>query len=61
MKLQQLAAQLYTVRDFCKTAADLAATAKKIREIGYPAVQVSGIGQIPDEEVVRINAKKAAA
>lgn len=56
MKLPQLAAQLYTVRDFCKTAADLAATAKKIREIGYPAVQVSGIGAIPDDEVVRIMA-----
>ncbi|MBE2215540.1 MAG: sugar phosphate isomerase/epimerase [Opitutaceae bacterium] len=56
MKLPQLAAQLYTVRDFCKTAAGLAATAKKIREIGYPAVQVSGIGPIPDDEVVRIMA-----
>ena len=56
MKLPQLAAQLYTVRDFCKTAADLAATARKIREIGYPAVQVSGIGPIPDEEVGRIMA-----
>jgi sugar phosphate isomerase/epimerase len=56
MKLQQLAAQLYTVRDFCRTAADLAATAKKIREIGYPAVQVSGVGAIPDDEIVRIMA-----
>lgn len=54
MKLHQLAAQLYTVRDFCQTAADLAATAKKIRAIGYPAVQLSGIGPIPDDEVKRI-------
>lgn len=56
MKLSQLAAQLYTVRDFCKTATELAVTAKKIRETGYPAVQVSGIGAIPDDEVVRIMA-----
>ena len=56
MKLHQLAAQLYTVRDFCRTAADLATTARKIRDIGYPAVQISGLGPIPDEEIVRIMA-----
>ncbi len=54
MRLQQLAAQLYTVRDFCKTSADLAATAKKIRAIGYPAAQVSGIGPIPYAEARKI-------
>ena len=56
MKLNQLAAQLYTVRDFCRTAPELAATARRIREIGYRAVQISGIGPIPDGEVVRIMA-----
>jgi sugar phosphate isomerase/epimerase len=56
MKLSQLAAQLYTVRDFCRDAGALAATARKIRTIGYPAVQLSGLGPIPDEEVVRIMA-----
>jgi sugar phosphate isomerase/epimerase len=56
MKLPQVAAQLYTVRDFCQTAADLATTAGKIRAIGYPAVQLSGLGPIPDAEVVRIMA-----
>ncbi len=54
MKLSQVAAQLYTVRDFCKTTADLASTAKKVREIGYTAVQVSGIGPISEAEVVAI-------
>ena len=47
----QLAAQLYTVREFVQTAAGLAASLKRIREIGYTAVQVSGIGPIPDAEV----------
>lgn len=56
MKASQIAAQLYTVRQSCQTAADLAATAEKIRAIGYPAVQISGLGPIPDAEVVRIMA-----
>ncbi len=54
MKLSQVAAQLYTVRDFCKDAAGLAETARKLRAIGYGAVQVSGIGPIADAEVASI-------
>ncbi len=38
----EIGAQLYTVRDFCKTTEDLAETLKKIAEIGYKNVQVSG-------------------
>ncbi len=50
-----LAAQLYTIRDFTKTTADFAASMKKIREMGYQAVQVSAIGSdIPQADVVRI-------
>jgi sugar phosphate isomerase/epimerase len=56
MKITQVAAQLYTVRDFCQTASDLAATARKIRAIGYEAVQLSALGPIPPEEIVRIMA-----
>jgi sugar phosphate isomerase/epimerase len=56
MHLSQVAAQLYTVRDFCQTASALAATADKIRTIGYPAVQLSGLGPIPDDEILRIMA-----
>lgn len=54
MKLDQVAIQLYTLRDHCKTAADFAKTAKKVREIGYQAVQVSGVGPIPEAEIVAI-------
>lgn len=54
MKLTQIAAQLYTVRDSCKTASDLATTAAKLRTIGYTAAQVSGIGPIPYAEVRKI-------
>jgi sugar phosphate isomerase/epimerase len=54
MKLSQVAAQLYTLRDHCQTAEALASTARKVRDIGYTAVQLSGIGPIPDAEVVAI-------
>ena len=52
MKLNQVAAQLYTVREHCKTPADIAVSLKKIRAIGYEAVQLSGLGPIRDEEIV---------
>ena len=54
MKIGQVAAQLYTVRDYCKTVTDTARTLKRIREIGYRAVQVSGVGPIPEEDLARM-------
>src|SRR5277367_1006776 len=51
MKLSQVAAQLYTVRDCLKTPADIARTLKKVAAIGYQAVQVSGMGPIPEAEL----------
>ncbi len=54
MKIKQVAAQLYTVRDFAKTPAEIAQTLKKIRAIGYQAVQLSGLGPISDSELVAI-------
>jgi sugar phosphate isomerase/epimerase len=41
-----LAAQLYTVREYMKTPEEIAAGLRKVRQIGYTAVQVSGIGPI---------------
>ena len=46
-----LAAQLYTVREFTKTAAGVAETFKKVREIGYQAVQISAFGPVDPKEV----------
>lgn len=40
----QLAVQMYTVRDFTKTADDLARSLEKIAQIGYKAVQLSAVG-----------------
>lgn len=39
----RIGAQLYTVREFCKTPDGIADTMKKIAAIGYQFVQVSGI------------------
>jgi len=54
MSTPVLAAQLYTVREFTKTAGDLAKSLQKVRAIGYTAVQVSAIGSIRPLEVKRI-------
>ena len=54
MKHNQIAAQLFTLRDHLKTPADIAASLKKVRAIGYEAVQVSGMGPIDEAELVRI-------
>ena len=46
-----IAAQLYTVRDFTKTPEAVAETFKKIREIGYEAVQISAFGPMDPQAV----------
>lgn len=38
----KIGVQLYTLRDFCKTSEDFAETLKKVADIGYTSVQVSG-------------------
>ena len=38
-----IGAQLYTVRDYCKTPEDLEKTLERVAKIGYKAVQLSGI------------------
>ena len=49
-----LAAQLYTLRDYCKTPADIATTMAKVKAMGYDAVQTSGMGEIDTVELRRI-------
>ncbi len=54
MKKAQIAAQLYTLRDFLKTPEDIAKTLKKVKAIGYSAVQISGMGPIAEGELVKM-------
>ena len=49
-----LGAQLYTVRQFTKTIEDVATTLKKVADIGYKAIQISGFGPVDPKEVARI-------
>lgn len=51
MPALKFAAQLYTVRQHTQTANDLAATLRRVREIGYTAVQISAIGKIDPREL----------
>jgi sugar phosphate isomerase/epimerase len=51
MKIDQIGAQLYTCRDLLKTPKDIAATLRRVREVGYRAVQLSGLGPIPEDEL----------
>jgi len=47
-------AQLYTVREFTQTAAGFAETLKKVADIGYTAIQISGIGPVDPGEIARM-------
>lgn len=46
-----LAVQLYTLRDYTKTPTDIAATLKKVKQMGYDAVQLSALGPIDPKEL----------
>ena len=54
MRTKQVAAQLYTLRDHLKTPLEIAKTLRRVKAMGYPAVQVSGMGPIPEKELVKI-------
>lgn len=54
MARSQIGAQLYTVREFTKTPKDIAETMKKIKKLGYDAVQLSALGPIEITELKKI-------
>ena len=60
MLASQLAAQMYTIRDYTKTAKDLAQSLQKLRAIGYQAVQLSAIGAM-DSDAPEVSAQEARA
>jgi sugar phosphate isomerase/epimerase len=49
-----IAAQMYTLRDFTKTPRDIAATLKRVKKMGYDAVQFSALGKIDAPELAGI-------
>jgi sugar phosphate isomerase/epimerase len=54
MKKEKIAAQLYTVRDYCNDAHEIVESLKKVRSIGFKAVQLSSLGPLPPHELVRV-------
>jgi len=54
MKKDRIAAQLYTLREFLKTPADIAESLKKVKKAGFDAVQISGMGPIDLDELNKI-------
>lgn len=56
----RLAAQMFTLRDYVKTAAELEQTLARVAEIGYTAVQLSGIACMGGAEP-EVSAKQARA
>jgi len=51
---EKIGMQLYTLRDILQTPADIAKTFQALAQIGYQAVQVSGIGKIPPKDLKKI-------
>jgi len=49
-----IGAQLYTLRDYTQTPGDIAETLRKVREMGYEAVQLSALGPIDPRELKKI-------
>jgi sugar phosphate isomerase/epimerase len=56
---EKLAVQLFTLRDFTKTADDFANTLKRVAAMGYPAVQLSAVGCMSGDSPVSPAAAKA--
>jgi sugar phosphate isomerase/epimerase len=52
MKKSQIAAQLYTLRQFTTTPSGLDDAMSRVKAIGYSAVQISGIGEM-DPRIVK--------
>lgn len=51
MKKEKIVAQMYTVCSYLKTPQDIAKSLKKVKSIGYEAVQLSGLGPIDTVEL----------
>ena len=54
MKTEQIAVQLYTLRDFTKNPDEFAATMKRVRDIGYHAVELAGTAGLDPADAAKI-------
>jgi len=49
-----IGAQFFTIRDYCQTLDDFDSSCKKVSEIGYKNVQLSGIGDFEGKDIKKI-------
>ena len=47
----KIGAQYYTIKDFCQTLEDFDASCKKVADIGYKYIQLSGIGNFEAKDI----------
>ena len=52
-----IGAQLYTLRDYCKSMTELEETLKKVKAIGYTSVQLSAVCPYTGEEMAELLAR----
>lgn len=50
----RICAQLYNIRDYCKTKEGLDESLGKLKKIGYKTVQISGVGDIPARDIKEV-------
>ena len=49
-----IAAQMYTLREYCKSALDIAKSCAKVKKMGYDGIQASGMAKIDPKEMKKI-------
>ena len=54
MDRNKIGAQLYTLRDYLKTPAEMIKALRKVKKIGFNIVQVAGFGEIAPTELKKI-------
>jgi sugar phosphate isomerase/epimerase len=54
MKIEQIAVQLYTLRDFTGSPAEFVATLRRVREIGFHAVELAGTAGLEPAAAAKI-------
>ncbi len=51
---KRIGAQFFTIKEFCKTLEDFEESCRKVSEIGYKVIQLSGIGDFEAEDIKKI-------
>ena len=54
MSKSLIGAQMYTLRDYCKTPADIATSCAQVKAMGYDGIQASGMADIGATELRKV-------